>query len=208
MSRAELDEILRSTVRLARLSFAAAAASVFVRDVEHGTLVFEASSGVGEDRLVGVTIPGDHGIAGWVANTGEPMIVKGVAEDSRFDRGFAESTGLVPDVIMAVPMEHAGEILGVLEVLDPTVVGIGDLDAMDLLTELANQSASVLALSLAARGSGTGEVGAGAPATAPSGAREAALNRIAAAAAAAAGPRVDRVTALLSAVADLLDAER
>ncbi|WP_051944466.1 GAF domain-containing protein [Streptacidiphilus rugosus] len=202
MSRAELDEILRSTVRLARLSFAAAAASVFVRDVEHGTLVFEASSGVGEDRLVGVTIPGDHGIAGWVANTGEPMIVKGVAEDSRFDRGFAESTGLVPDVIMAVPMEHAGEILGVLEVLDPTVVGIGDLDAMDLLTELANQSASVLALSLASRGSGTGGAG---PSSA---AGEAALGRIAAAAAAAAGPRADQVTALLSAVADLLDAER
>ena len=199
MSRAELDEILRSTVRLARLSFAAAAASVFVCDVEQGTLVFEASSGVGEDRLVGVTIPGDHGIAGWVANTGEPMIVRGVAEDSRFDRRFAESTGLVPDVIMAVPMEHAGEILGVLEVLDPKVQGIGDLDAMDLLTELANQSASVLALSLESRGGG----GSARP-----GSRADALARIAAAAGPASGPRADAVTALLEAVATLLDTDR
>lgn len=191
----ELDEILRSTVRLARLAFAAAAASVFVRDEENGTLVFEASSGIGEDRLVGVTIPGDHGIAGWVATTGEPMIVRGVAEDTRFDRGFAESTGLVPDVIMAVPMEHAGEILGVLEVLDPKVTGIGDLDAMDLLTELANQSGAVLKLSLSRR-PGTRQRPAGDP-----------VERIVASVRRLGGRRAEAATALLEAVADLLAGE-
>ncbi|MER8184719.1 GAF domain-containing protein [Kitasatospora sp. NPDC094015] len=196
MTSDQLDEILRSTVRLARLSFAAAAASVFVRDEEHGTLVFEASSGVGEDRLVGIAIPGDHGIAGWVANTGEPMVVRGAAEDARFDKGFAESTGLVPDVILAVPMEHRGEILGVLEVLDPEVEGIGDLDAMDLLTELANQSAAVLALSLAERR------------RPPARPEQDPLTRIAAAARQADGARGEAVQALLAAVADLLRTDR
>jgi putative methionine-R-sulfoxide reductase with GAF domain len=141
------DEILRSTVRLARLSFSAAAASVFLRE-EHGALVFEASSGVGEDRLVGVAIPEGHGIAGWVAATGETVIVRGVADDDRFDRDFALGTGLVPDVLMAVPMEHDGEVIGVLEVLDPKTEGVGDLDAMDLLLELAHQSTAALALIL------------------------------------------------------------
>ncbi|WP_405582851.1 GAF domain-containing protein [Streptomyces sp. NBC_01190] len=195
MSGAELDEILRSTVRLARLSFAAAAASVFIRDARTGSLVFETSSGVGEDRLVGTTLPGDHGIVGWVANTGDPLIVRGVAEDSRFDRDFAEGTGLVPDVIMAVPMERDGEIIGVLEVLDPTLERIGDLDAMDLLTELANQSAAILRLSLARRrGSERGPV-------------DGPLERLSAAVLRAGAPRAAAVAALLDAVTDLVDQE-
>jgi signal transduction protein with GAF and PtsI domain len=145
------DEILRSTVRLARLSFSAAAASVFLYDQERDALVFEASSGVGEDRLLGMAIPSDRGIAGWVANTGEPIVIRGVSDDDRFDRAFAAGTGLVPDVIMAAPVEHEGEILGVLEVLDPKLDIIGEMAAIDLLTELANQSCAALSLLLADR---------------------------------------------------------
>jgi signal transduction protein with GAF and PtsI domain len=145
------DEILRSTVRLARLSFSAAAASVFLYDHERHLLVFEASSGVGEDQLIGVAIPPDRGIAGWVANTGEPIVIHGVSDDERFDRGFAADTGLVPDIIMAAPLEHDGEILGVLEVLDPKLDVVGDMVAIDLLTELANQSCAALSLLLADR---------------------------------------------------------
>ncbi len=145
------DEILRSTVRLARLSFNAAAASVFLYDHERDVLVFEASSGPGEDRLLGLTLPPDRGIAGWVANTGEPIVIRGVAEDSRFDRDFAAGTGLVPDVIMAAPIEHEGDILGVLEVLDPNLSTVSEIMAIDLLTELANQSCAALSLLIADR---------------------------------------------------------
>jgi len=145
------EVILRSTVRLARLSFDAAAASVFLYDLDRDALVFEASSGVGEDQLVGVAIPADRGIAGWVASTGEPIVIRGVAEDARFNRDFAAGTGLVPDVIMAAPIEHEGEIIGVLEVLDPRLESVGEMVAIDLLTELAAQSCAALSLLLAGR---------------------------------------------------------
>lgn len=147
----EHDEILRSTVRLARLSFAAAAASVSLYDQERKALVFEACSGVGEDRLVGVAIPPDQGIAGWVAGTGEALVVRAVAHDDRFDREFAAQTGLIPDVIMAAPLERGGEVLGVLEVLDPSLETVGELLAIDMLTELAAQSCAALALLVADR---------------------------------------------------------
>lgn len=151
LTRTEHDEILRSTVRLARLSFAAAAASVFLYDQAQDALVFEASSGVGEDQLVGLAIPPDRGIAGWVANTGEPIVIHGVQDDERFDRDFAAATGLVPDVIMAAPIEHRGEVLGVLEVIDPKLESIGDMSAIDMLTELATQSCAALSLLIADR---------------------------------------------------------
>jgi signal transduction protein with GAF and PtsI domain len=145
------DEILRSTTRLARLTFAAAASSIFLYDQERNALVFEASSGVGEDQLVGVEIPHDQGIAGWVLRSGEPIVVRGASDDSRFDRDFAAQTGLVPEVIMAAPVEHDGEILGVLEVLDPQLESVGDISSIDMLTELATQSCAALRLLTAER---------------------------------------------------------
>lgn len=142
------DAILRSTVRLARLSFGAVAASVFLMDSDRDELVFEASSGEGEDKLMGMAIPADSGVAGWVVNTGETLIVRGTDQDQRFNKSFAEQTGYVPDVLLAAPLEHEGAIIGVLEVLDPKLDDFGDIAAMDLLSELANQSCAALSLLL------------------------------------------------------------
>jgi GAF domain-containing protein len=145
------DELLRSTVRLARLAFGARAASVFVYNEQRDELVFEASSGAGEDRLVGIAISPDSGIAGWVWNTGETMIVRDLTSDGRFDVEFARNTGYVPDSIMAAPLASEGEQLGVLEVLDAGTPMASDLAAMDLLGEVAAQCSAAISLLRAAR---------------------------------------------------------
>ncbi len=145
------DELVRSTVRLARLAFSAAAASVFLHDERRDELVFEASSGAGEDVLVGRAIPAGRGIAGWVFATGETIAVADLARDARFDRSFAETTGYVPDTILAAPLLRDDVTIGVLEVLDPQLSRFGQLAAIDLLAELACQSGLALTLLQAAR---------------------------------------------------------
>lgn len=148
---AEHDELLRSAVRLARLTFSASAASVFLYDEENDRLVFEASSGEGEDRLVGVALPAGRGVAGWVFETGETVLLSHVRDDPRFDREFAQGTGYVPEVLMAAPLELDDRAIGVMEVLDPAVEKFGEMAAVDLFTELATQSAIALSLMTAAR---------------------------------------------------------
>lgn len=142
-------ELLRSTVRLARMAFGSAAASIFLYDVERDSLVFEASSGQGEDRLHGLAIPAGTGLAGWVFQTGETMVVSDVREDTRFDVRFAETTGYVPASVAAAPL-ILDEPVGVLEVLD-AADGRLDLAGLDLLTQLADHLASAVSLLLAAR---------------------------------------------------------
>ncbi|MFI6484533.1 GAF domain-containing protein [Nonomuraea sp. NPDC050663] len=144
-------EVMRSTVRLGRLTFSAAAASIFLYDERRDQLIFEASSGEGEDRLLGLTIPPGHGVAGWVFQTGETVVCD-VSDDPRFDREFAARTGYVPETLMAAPLELDEHIIGVLQVLDPALDRFGELAAIDLLTELANQLAITLALVTAIRG--------------------------------------------------------
>ncbi|GAA2135913.1 hypothetical protein GCM10009760_14980 [Kitasatospora kazusensis] len=140
-------QVLESIVRTARSIFDAAASSIFLWDPDAEELSFEAVSGNGSDFLVGTRIPADRGIAGWVLQSHEPMILHEVGGEPAFARDIAESTGYVPEHIMAVPLLAADRCLGVLEVLDPVPLGIGD-DARDLefLQMFAEQATLTLAI--------------------------------------------------------------
>ncbi|GIJ47873.1 hypothetical protein Val02_47590 [Virgisporangium aliadipatigenens] len=137
-------ELLQSVVDVARAIFGAQASSVFLLDPEADELVFQAVSGRGEGVLVGRRFPATSGIAGWVAVSGEPMVVTDLAHDASFDRELAESTEYVPDSLMAAPLIHGDRILGVLEVLDPAPQSRSSLNELDLLALFARQAAAAL----------------------------------------------------------------
>lgn len=136
--------LLRSVVGVARAIFGAAAGSVCLLDEETQELVFEAVSGEGETALVGRRIPAGRGIAGYVAMSGEPMIVDDLPTDTTFARDIAESTDFVPTSLMAAPLLCGDRILGVLEVLDPAPRPRSDLAELQLLTLFAHQAAIAL----------------------------------------------------------------
>jgi hypothetical protein len=133
-SSAEITErsLLQSVVEVARSVFGAAAASVFLLDEDTGELVFEAVAG--------------EGLAGWVAMSGEAMLVDDVTTSAQFARDAAESTGYVPNSIMAAPLLRHGECIGVLEVLDRGTRPRGDLSDVDLIGMLATEVALGLEL--------------------------------------------------------------
>ncbi|MER5639737.1 GAF domain-containing protein [Kitasatospora sp. NPDC002227] len=136
--------LLQSVVDTARAIFGAAASSIFLLDEAAGELVFQAVSGAGEDSLVGTRFPAGRGIAGWVASTGEPMVVDDLTTDGAFARDLAEATAYVPDALMAAPLLDASGVLGVLEVLDPAPQARASLGELDLLALFARQAATAL----------------------------------------------------------------
>jgi GAF domain-containing protein len=144
-------ELLQSIVEVARAIFGARASSVFLFDEESDELVFEAVAGEGADELVGQRFPSSTGIAGWVLVTRQPLVVDELDKDPRFAREAAESTGFVPKGLMAVPLLHEDEALGVLEVLDRPQKAAFSLAEMDLLGLFANQAAIALDLLQKAR---------------------------------------------------------
>ncbi|MET9919427.1 GAF domain-containing protein [Streptomyces sp. NPDC006435] len=155
-------ELLQSIVDVARAIFGAEASSVFLLDEEADELVFQAVSGRGEEFLVGRRFPAGRGIAGWVATSGEPMVVDDLTRDTSFDRSLAESTEFVPDSLMAAPLISDGRVLGVLEVLDPSPRARTDMRELDLLAMFARQAAAALRMAsyapaaTGAQGLGTG----------------------------------------------------
>lgn len=112
------QEPLHAIVDRARRTFGAQACSILVHEPESRLLVFAAMSGEGSESLVGVKIPDNTGIAGWVLATREPLLLEDVAHDRRFAEDVAETIGYIPRRLMAMPLVLEGRVLGVLEVLD------------------------------------------------------------------------------------------
>lgn len=146
---------LESAVRTTRQLLGAAACSCALVSDDGTQLTFAAADGEGADAIVGVTLPLTRGIVGWVALTGQPIAVADVAKDKRFAEDVAESTEYVPTSILAAPLVSIdGDVLGVLEVLDPQVVDdsthLGDQQGtgaqLAVLAALAAQVASVVRL--------------------------------------------------------------
>jgi GAF domain-containing protein len=139
--------LLQATVEVARAIFSAKAATVFLYDGETDELVFEAVAGMGAEKLIGNRIPSSTGIAGWVLVTRQPLVLEDVTEDPRWGgQEIAERTGYAPNGLMAVPLIHEEDSVGVLQVLDRPQEARFSLHEMELLGLFANQAAIALDL--------------------------------------------------------------
>jgi GAF domain-containing protein len=147
----DFGELLRSIVVVARAIFGAQASSIFLLDEETDELVFAAVAREEEQHLVGKRMPSSQGVAGWVMSARTPLVLEDVRSDPRHSRDVAESTGYVPKGLMAVPLLHDDEPLGVLQVLDRPERSTFSLAEMELLGLFATQAAAALALLRKAR---------------------------------------------------------
>ena len=133
--------LLQSTVDAAARIFGAAAASVCLVDEQEEFLEFKVAYGAGRDDILGLRIPVNQGIAGYVAMTGQPIAVSNVQQDARFSKDFASSTGYVPRSILATPLISGDRVIGVMEVLDKIDAPSFGMQDMELLGLFAHQAA-------------------------------------------------------------------
>jgi signal transduction histidine kinase len=128
-----LKLILREAVRLMRAS----SGSIILINPTTGFLEIHASIGLSENATK-LKLRVGEGITGWVARSGKPALVGNVVEDSRYV--------VVQQKVrseLAVPLEVAGEIRGVLNV-DSNRKDAFTSDDQELLQALAAQAAKVI----------------------------------------------------------------
>jgi signal transduction protein with GAF and PtsI domain len=116
--------------------------AVSVATVADGSLHYVAASGVGADAIVGVELPLDRGIGGYVAATGQAIAVDRPADDPRWARDIAERTGVIPQSLLIVPVtDDHDDVIGIVTVIDRT---IGSADALSIASAFAEQIAGLL----------------------------------------------------------------
>ena len=120
-----------------------AAASVALIDDKRNDVWFAAASGESSEAVLGIRMDRGKGIAGWVADQGEPVIVPDVQADSRFFADMDKQSGFYTRSIMCVPLQTKGNTIGAIEVMNKRA-GTFDLDDLVLLQAMASPAATAI----------------------------------------------------------------
>lgn len=135
-----LDRMLQWSISVMQ----AQGASALLLDETGKTLHFTATIGPQSQRLKPFTLQLGEGIAGWVAEHGEPAIVNDARRDPRFRRDIGDSIGTPTAAILCVPLRVRDKMLGVIEVINRLDGTPFNEDDAELLCAVANQAALVL----------------------------------------------------------------
>lgn len=110
-----LTDSIRNLLHLSGQSMKSDEVSVIIRDGDSGDLCFLLAIGKVADQLIGMKIPAGRGIAGFVFSSGQPMAVSDVGREESFYAEVDKQTGYNSQTILATPLRHNDEIIGVLE---------------------------------------------------------------------------------------------
>lgn len=116
------------------------AGSLLLLDQETGDLFFEVAVGEKGEEMKPIRLKKGVGIAGWVAEHNEPVLINDVASDRRFFHDPDDRSGFRTRNMICVPVTSKERMLGVLQAINHHSGDFAD-DDMIILYALANQVA-------------------------------------------------------------------
>ncbi len=139
-STLELDSMLQTIARLALEVTRGEASTVFSLTSAGDKLVALAATGPARDALVGREFSAELGIPGQVLRTGQATHVRDVNKNPAFSREIDAIGSLRTHTLIAAPMVHRADVIGVIEVanrLDQQAFTPGDLKILQVFATLA-----------------------------------------------------------------------
>lgn len=141
-SSLNLEHVLNLVMEKAQSVMAAEASSVMLINEKTGMLEWEIALGeVGQQVKEKIQLKVGEGIAGWVAQSGQPLIVPDVSKDRRFSKKSDVTTGFTTRSILAAPLKVRNRIIGVAEVINPLHGKPFTEDDLDLFSTFSRQVA-------------------------------------------------------------------
>ena len=137
-SSLDIQTVLDNAMTSAQMYMNAEASAIFELDRPREELFFRIALGDAAEKAKEIRLKIGEGIAGWVARTGQPLIVPDVLNDPRFWPFVDARTGFETRSILCVPMVYKGECTGVLEVLNKKDGRDFDENDLKMLTVIAN----------------------------------------------------------------------
>lgn len=134
-------ELLKIIMQSAEKVMQAEASSVFLIDNEKNELYFEVATGPKEEELKKIRLKMGEGIAGWVAYTGEALLVPDVSKDPRFAPRVDAQTKFKTRSVICVPLKVRNQIIGVVQVLNKISGQSFSKSEIKFLEALASQAA-------------------------------------------------------------------
>jgi diguanylate cyclase (GGDEF)-like protein len=125
-SSLELEEILGAIMDKMAQFFGPERWSMLMVDEASNELYYAIAVGENTESLKGLRVPMGEGVAGWVASTGNPLVVPDVALDPHWSAFASKHPDLKIKSIACVPVRSGNKTLGVIQLLN---------SKLDLLSE-------------------------------------------------------------------------
>ena len=134
-STLELEIVLTTVMTKMAQFFGPERWSMMLVDKEKNDLYYVIAVGEDTNSLRGMRVPMGEGIAGWVALTGNPMVVPDTTVEPRWQEFSRQNPGLNIHSIACMPVRSAEGVVGVIQLLNSKI---------DLLSDYSIQFLRVL----------------------------------------------------------------
>jgi signal transduction histidine kinase len=138
------DDVLNFAMKAAEEFMEAEASSVFELEPAKGDISVRLARGKKGVFMASKRLRPGEGIAGWVIQSGESMIVPDVKREPRFSYRLDRETGFTTRSLICVPLTIRDRIIGALQVLNKKGGGSFTEEDAELLTALGQQIAVAL----------------------------------------------------------------
>ena len=139
MLQTDLDELLHRVLETAVNETGAQRASLMLIDENRLYLTIQAAVGISTDVISQTQVRLGEGIAGWVAKTGQPLVVNGPDDLPEFLR--QSMLGGVLRSALSLPLTAKGQVIGVINLTKTTLEAPFVLGDAELLSVLVGQAA-------------------------------------------------------------------
>ncbi len=143
-SSLDIGEIMKLLLAHMNELLNAESISIALVDYQTNELVYQVAEGIGREKIIGLRLPSNQGISGWVMKHNEAVIVTDASRDSRFNVEADKRTGHQTRAMICAPVQSKGEVLGTIQAINPTQKMFTRQD-LDLLVNLANIASSAIA---------------------------------------------------------------
>ncbi|MFH0729927.1 MAG: sigma 54-interacting transcriptional regulator [Pseudomonadota bacterium] len=114
----DLDHLLHLVVDTATRAMDAKAGSLLLLDRKTGNLYFRVATGAKKETIKSFEVPLGQGIAGTVAQMGQPLLIPDVSKDPRWYKEISDAIGFETRSIACVPMRVGTTVIGVVQIID------------------------------------------------------------------------------------------
>lgn len=141
VSATNVQDLLEVIMRMAEEIMNAETSSLTLLDEKTGNLKFVVVRGEAGKAIKSKPIKPGQGICGWVAKTGECLIINTPYKDPRFDPSFDKASGFKTHSYLCMPLKtFDGKVIGTVQVLNKRKGKFTKKDA-EIFTNFCNLSA-------------------------------------------------------------------
>jgi hypothetical protein len=140
----DLPQVLELALGRIRAALRAEAGSLLLKDEATGELVFAVTLGPVADQVRGQRLAPGEGIAGWVAESGESVLVPVASADPRFSDALDRRVGFVTRSILSVPLKTSRGNIGVVQLLNHIDGRSFSRSDLQLLETIALHAAAII----------------------------------------------------------------